>query len=236
MPTPDQEKSGRERGTTLVEAALVSFPFFLLLFGILEMGFLFRNYLTTANTAGEASRAASVFGSAEDADYQIMRSAEHGIAAMGLENLEMLVVFRADGPGDVVPPTCVTSGSQTRTSPSANNTDKETHPAADGTPECNVYVPGDFALTLIDDPDGDGIGPPTGNFGCFTNFSADRRWCPLVRDDAVSGSADPTLGPGDGTDYVGIYVEVNHTFLTGFFQSTTTLKSTKIVRIEPERN
>ena len=45
-----------------------------------------------------------------------------------------------------------------------------------------------------------------------------------------------TLGPGEGTDYVGIYVQANHTFLTGFFQSTTTLTSTKIVRIEPEQN
>lgn len=236
MAPPNQEKSETERGTTLVEAALVSLPFFLILFGVLEMGFLFRNYLTTTNTASEASRAASVFGSAEDADYQIMRSAEHGIAAVGLENLEMLVIFRADGPGASVPPSCVTSGSQTRSTPSANNTDEETHPAADGAPECNVYLPGDFGLTLIDDPDGDGIGPATGNFGCYTNFSVDRHWCPFVRDDAVSGSADPTLGPGDGTDYVGIYVQVNHQFLTGFFQSTATLKSTKIVRIEPERN
>ena len=155
MQTPDQERSRRERGTTLTEAAIVSLPFFMLIFGILEMGFLFRNYLTVANTAAEASRAASVFGAADDADYQVLRSAEHGIAAMGLGNLEMLVVFRATGPGAVVPPSCITSGSQTRTTPTSDNTDKDTHPAADGTAECNVYVRGDFGLTLIDDPDGD---------------------------------------------------------------------------------
>ncbi len=226
------KKRTRERGTTLTEAAIVSLPFFMIIFGIMEMGFLFRNYLTTGNTAAEASRAASVYGSSEDADFQILRSAEHGVAAMGLENLERLIVFRASGPGAVVPPACLTSGSQTRTNPQTENTDKDTHPAYDGTAECNVYVRGDFGLALIDDPDGDGIGPDTNYFGCLSGYSVDRAWCPLVRDDAISGDGVT----GDNTDYVGIYVEVNHTFLTGFFQNSTTITSTKIVQIEPERN
>ncbi len=108
MPQPSPRST--ERGSTLVEAAFVTFPFFLLIFGIMEMGFLFRNYLTISNTAAQGARAASVYGDDELADYQIMEAAQHGIAAMGLDKLSYMVVWEATGPDDTVPAACKTGG------------------------------------------------------------------------------------------------------------------------------
>jgi hypothetical protein len=60
--------------------------------------------------------------------------------------------------------------------------------------------------------------------------NVDWGWCPLVRIDSISGNG------GAGTDYVGVYAQARHQYLTGFCQNQSTLSSTKIIRIEPEEN
>jgi hypothetical protein len=237
---PTRASLNRERGTTLTEAAFVTLPFFMIIFGIMEMGFLFRNYLTVSNTAAEAARAASVYGSSEEADFQILRSAEHGVAAMGVEQLDFVVIWRAAGPESQLPPQCrppAYGGSGTQYHNSRGfDTDPSNYFAVDeiNDPECNVYLPGDFSLNLIDVTDIDSDGDTTENtpyFGCTgVADNVDWGWCPLVRVDSISGNA------GSGTDYVGIYVQAKHNYLTGFFQNQSTLSSTKIIRIEPEEN
>ena len=223
----------RERGTTLTEAAFVTFPFFMIIFGILEMGFLFRNYLTISNTAAESGRAASVYGSDVDADFQILRAAEHGVAAMGVEQLDYIVVWRADDPNDTVPNICrPDQGGSTRFHPGRGRTvDPQIDVAVgDGETdrECNVYLPGDFSLNYFD-PSNPGVKTP--HFGCENDTdNVDWGWCPLVREDGVNSNG--MTGP----DYVGIYVQMRHRFLTGFIQTETSLSSQKIVRIEPEAN
>jgi hypothetical protein len=233
---PSRASRNRERGTTLTEAAFVTIPFFMIIFGIMEMGFLFRNYLTVSNAAAEAARAASVYGSSEDADFQILRSAEHGVAAMGVDQLDFIVIWRAAGPESQVPDQCRPDlGGGTRYHSSRGfDTDPDRYEPVDevNNPECNVYLPGDFSLNLIDVTDVDSDGDTTENtpyFGCTgVADNVDWGWCPLVRIDAVSGNA------GAGTDYVGIYTQAQHKYMTGFFQNQSTLTATKIIRIEPE--
>ena len=214
---PSQASRRRERGSTLTEAAFVTFPFFFIIFGIMEMGFLFRNYLTVSNTAAEASRAASVYGSNEDADYQILQSAKHGIAAMGAEQLDFIVIWRASGPGDTVPTACFPANGGTQGpyigGGGSGSPDPATQPAYDPTViECNTYRNGDLFLALEDS-----AGNPTDTFGCKgLSGSRDMGWCPIIRFDAVS----------DPPDYVGIYVQSEHRYLTGFLKDTSTLTST----------
>lgn len=222
-----------ERGTTLTEAAFVTLPFFLIIFGIIEIGFLFRNYLTIGNTAAEAARAASVNGNDEDADFQILRSAEHGIAAMGVESLDFIVVWRAVGPDDTVPSECrPTSFGGTGTQyhdTRARQTDPDLPIVVDATDrECNVYLPGDFSLNFYDPMN---AGVKTAHFGCENDSdNVDWGWCPLVRQDSIGANG------GQGPDFVGVYVQTQHQFLTGFFQTSKTLGSQRIIRIEPEEN
>ncbi len=214
----------------------MTFPFFLIIFGIMEMGFLFRNYLTISNTASEAARAASVYGSNDDADYQILQSAKHGIAAMGAERLDWIVIWRASGPNDTVPADCFGTGNYgtqgvylgpnaVAGSPDANN-----HPNPNpAIPECNTYRNGDLFLALED-----ALGNETDTFGCKGRpTSRDMGWCSIVRKDSVTDSSLPGY---PGPDYVGIYVQAQHNYLTGFLQDSSTLSSTKIIRIEPENN
>lgn len=197
-----------ERGAAIIEAAIVTPVFFLLLFGLFEFGLLFRDSLTTDNAAHQGARAASVTGSAPETDYLIVRSVEHGLQAMDLQQLDSVVVFRADGPDDEVPASCLTA-SQTY------------DPDDSAAPACNRYVAADFFKELDDPVTGD----DTGNFRCG-DASVDRFWCPVDRVTSLSV----------GTDYVGIHVETHHDFLTGLFGDGVDLSETAIIRLEPDVN
>lgn len=195
-----------ERGAVMVEAAFVTPVFFLLVFGVLEFGLLFRNSLTTNNATHQGARAASVGGSDPDTDYLILRSVEHGLKAMDLEQLEYVVVFRADGPDGTMPAVCATAS---QTFDALNPTD----------PACNRYTAIDF-FKEIEDPL---TGTDTGNFRCSPS-AVDRFWCPSDRETTLLG----------GTDYLGVHVQTRHGFITGMFGAGTTLEETSIVRLEPE--
>ena len=180
----------------MVEASLVTGLFLMLTFFVFEMGFLFRNSLTTSNASREAARAASTLGRDADADYYTIRTTEHGLEAMGLRSLDVLVVFKATGPGDSVPAACL-SASQAGL--------------------CNRYTPADFFAEKED-----AGGNPTGKFGCGT---LDGAWCPTSRE------AQASVGP----DYVGVFVQTKHNYLTGMFGAQTDLAATTILRIEPDQ-
>lgn len=189
-------KRRKERGAALVEAAFVTPVFFLLIFGILEMGLLYRDSLTNTNATKEGARAASVNGTNSDADFLILRSVNHGIEPIGLTNLDMVVVFKASGPGDEVPEECKTS-------------------AQPGT--CNRYTRSDFFRPIRT-----AGGDATGNFGCSAGVSVDRHWCPASRNTRLGES-----------EYVGVYIQSRHDYITGFFGASTTLHDTTIIRLEP---
>lgn len=79
-----------------------------------------------------------------------------------------------------------------------------------GSRPCNVYTPADFDR-------------PASDFGCGAD-APDRFWCPSDRESALSGPPD----------YVGIWIRVDHGFVTGLFGSTTTITDRTILRIEPQ--
>lgn len=209
----------RQRGASIVEAALVTPVFFLALFGIIEIGFLFRDYLTVSNAASQGARSASVAGNAQEADFLILETIAHGIDAMGVEAIDFVVVYNANTNTNV---------------PSSCNESVASAGGAGGIPGvCNVYVPGDFGFPLNEfAADGVTVIGPSGYFGCDMSGgpespSIDTMYCPLNRKSSITG-----VGP----DYVGVYVESTHSFITGFFQDSVTLRTNKIVRIEPTLN
>lgn len=80
---------------------------------------------------------------------------------------------------------------------------------------CNVYTPADFALDATE-------------FGCDPtpnpNPDPDRFWCPLDREVSV----------GTGLDFIGVYVEVEHEYITGLFGDSQTFTDTIILKVEPQ--
>ena len=77
---------------------------------------------------------------------------------------------------------------------------------------CNRYSGSDFTL-------------PLGSFGCLSG-SRDTSWCPSTRKTALSGAKGPP-------DYLGVYVQLHHTNLTGFFGGGFDFKSDTVIRMEP---
>lgn len=82
---------------------------------------------------------------------------------------------------------------------------------------CNRYVASDLQR-------------PPEEFGCHTSTLApnapDRHWCPNTRETSV----------GTGLDYIGVYVLVNHEYVTGLFGADVDLDDRMILKVEPQEN
>ncbi|MFT7600409.1 MAG: hypothetical protein ACI8TP_003351 [Acidimicrobiales bacterium] len=205
----------KERGASLIEAAFVTPVFMLLIFGVFEFGFLFRNYLTLANATTEGARTASVAGRNADADFLVLQAVNHGISAWGLDDMEYIVIFKATDPSAAVPAGCV--GPSGVSQPGV----------------CNRYTPFHFSENYLD-----ALAAPTENWGCYTSGAAtapeiagsqdshDLDWCPQDRNAALS----------DPPDYIGVHIAMTHSYMTGFIGDEIELTNTKIIRIEPERH
>lgn len=116
-----------ERGATLLEFALVTPVLLLLVFGAVEYGLFFKNYLTVSNTTRTGARVASATGSGADSDYQILQAVKAAATALpgGSDSIQLISIYRANSAGGAPTATCQTSSS-----------------AAD---RCNVYTASAFS-------------------------------------------------------------------------------------------
>ncbi len=175
-----------------MEFAIVSPVLILIVFGIIEYGLLFRDYLTVANTTRTGARVGSAAGSIASADFEILQSLKQAAAALpgGAGAIQTISIFKSSASGGELP-----SGCQTGSVSGA----------------CNVYTSADLTRPITD-------------FGC-AGSAPDRFWCPTVRSDVQSA----------GLDYVGVYIETEHDFLTSMFGSSKSLEDTVVMRLEPKR-
>lgn len=222
-----------DRGSTLVEAAIVMPVFILIIFGIFEFSGSIMAKTGTGSAAKAGARMAVITGNAPMADRGILlRMAREG-AGIQQDHIDRIVIWHATGPLDNNPATACPSTS---------------------TPGCNVYqdpqTPGTGAfaraklpLALV------GFSPTSGNadyyFGCNTTDDAanvahkiDCGWEPHTRRILEKAPGYTCLSSSDpkcaGTDFVGISVQVTHAYYTGFFGTQTQVVSTTVVAIEPQ--
>lgn len=153
-----------ERGAALVEAALITPLFALLIFGILEFGLAFRDYLTVANVSRDSARGASAFGDEPYADWNIIQIAVQSSKGFRPNELQRVIVFDAGA----------VSGSIFDSGHPANACLSRTTGIAD---VCNVYVASDLTR-------------PKSDFGCRSDRNLDRYWCPTSREVRASGPPD----------------------------------------------
>ena len=110
-----------------MEAAIATPVIFLLLFGVLEFGSLLYSYETLTNGSTSVARTAAIMGSDATADYEIVQAAKKSLAGVNQNQIQRMVIWNAtpragcssascQGPGSVVPPTCLTGSSTTCTS------------------------------------------------------------------------------------------------------------------------
>ncbi|MGF1616976.1 MAG: TadE/TadG family type IV pilus assembly protein [Acidimicrobiia bacterium] len=98
-----QVEERKEKGATLVEAAIVYGLLFLALFAVLEFGLGFKNWLSVSHAAREGARAGATYGDNARADMQILREIQTTLApaslALGIE----VKVFEAGTTPPVLP-------------------------------------------------------------------------------------------------------------------------------------
>ena len=157
-----------DEGAAIVEAALVTPVFVLLIFGILEFGTAFRDYLALANAVSAGARQESIQGDQVDADHASLQSIRSASSAFPLASIDYVVVWKAAGPDDAVPAACTTAS---RTVGSASDPEVGS---------CNRFTVDD-----VEDPDG-------ADWECAPPDPI-RYWCPSTR--AVTLSANGGSGP-----------------------------------------
>jgi hypothetical protein len=204
-------------GAILVEAAFIFPILFYLLFGVLELGLMFRSYLTLGNGLRAGIRIAAIAGDNVDADYRIIQAIKGETAAIDPNSIVKIVVYRAN-------PTSSTSGAQPV--PSVCLDPNNTSPGTFGAPNyCNVYVPSrDFAAAR-----------QASDYNCINQTWANG-WCPTSRFSALRAPVPPAeTGVVDGPpDWVGVAIVVKHLYITGLFGRDKVLSDTIVAQIEPK--
>ena len=114
----------RELGAALIEAAYVLPVFFLLVFGIMEIGLYMNDDLAVGHTVRSGSRMASASGNDTMADYGVVQAARRESTALDEGSIEAIVVYKANGVGEDPSAACQVASVSGR---------------------CNHYTPTDFA-------------------------------------------------------------------------------------------
>ncbi|HVC71461.1 MAG TPA: TadE family protein [Acidimicrobiales bacterium] len=195
-----------ETGAVLVEAAFVFPVFMLLLFGMIEFGFIFKDSLTLSTMVQTGARTGAVIGngSSPSADYEILSTMAAESKALNAQ-VQSVVIFDANSavagvPLSAVPAQCLSA--------SVNAL-------------CNYYSASDWQDIVT--------GAETGQHfaGACSSSCWDALWPPSSRQVAESSNG------GTGPDFLGIYITAHHTKITGFFGSVD-LHETDIIRLEPQ--
>jgi hypothetical protein len=91
----------RDDGAALVEFALVSLVLFTILFGIVEFGLAFRDWLSVTSSTREGARVAAAAGNDPDADCAILNAMTGPLLAVPTDSADTFRVFiykaNADG-------------------------------------------------------------------------------------------------------------------------------------------
>lgn len=179
------------RGAAVLEAAFITPVFFMLVFGIVEIGMAMNDYLALSNSVRAGARTGSASGNDLTADWNIIQAIQREGSALPKNQIKMIVVYKASSFG--AKPTVQCQGG----TPVAN--------------VCNTYTPADFTA-------------PKAQWGCYAGYTLDRYWCPLDRKVSLSGT---------GTDYIGVWMKIEHPWVTKMFGNVKTLTDSSVIRLEP---
>jgi Flp pilus assembly protein TadG len=102
----------RERGAVLVEAALVIPILVMLVVGIAEFGFAYRDRLTVQTAGRTGARVGTTLGANAQSDYNILQGVKSALGSIPLAKVEKIIVYKSTTANGAVPAACLTSGSQ----------------------------------------------------------------------------------------------------------------------------
>ena len=199
------EKAVRERGATVVEAALIAPLFFLFVFAIIEFGVFLFNTDAVANSSRAATREGSTWAASPLADYNVLGAANKSLGSLAAR-IDAVIVFRGTSASSPVPAACV---AQITTS-------------SRGVPgECNIYRQADLRTLNEANFGWSDLNTVAENVGKW-----DESWPATRRIEEITGDVSP--------DWVGVYVQARHKSLSGVVSSRK-IKRTSLAQIEPQR-
>ncbi|MCB0976112.1 MAG: pilus assembly protein [Acidimicrobiales bacterium] len=145
-----------------MELAIVALFLFLLAAGTFDYGMAWRSGIEANAGVRTAARTGSSEQSERGADYDALSGMKASLASSGLlDDVQRVVVFRADSADGKVPPTCKTSS----------------------TSACQVITGANFRTNWEADP----MTTATTSSGCL-QIATSKNWCPTGRD-AVAATA-----------------------------------------------
>lgn len=158
--------AGRDRGAAIIEAALVTPLFFMMVLGLIDGSYALFGDHVVRGAAASGGRAASALANDPDADFRVLDAVRRDVSGIGDNALVRVVVYRAHAFGD--PP----SASCRNGTPSS------------GANPCNVYQGED--LDLEPDPE---------TYDYCSESSPDRHWCPIDRETTLNVRVNPKQYP-----------------------------------------
>lgn len=211
----------RDRGSILVETAMVVTFMMALIVGTFELGMGWRTSISNSNASRAGARVAAYQGQGYQADYAALIAAASGLASNSRATVTKVVIFKATSGSTTVPAACLAPNIVPATLSSRGG-------VSTGGVYCNVYsgaqVAGVAGGSITTTSFGNGSPPATGETTTTcTSSKLDSNWCPSTR-----ANSQVT-----GLDLVGVYVEVQHATVSKLFGSAFTIKDSQIMQIEP---
>ncbi len=116
-----RNRRGSERGAALVELALIVPILVMLVVGIAEFGFGYKDRMTVQTATRTGARVGSTLGNRSTIDYDILQGVKSALGSVPTANIDKIIIYKSTTADGAVPATCLSSGSQAGS--------------------CNVYLP-----------------------------------------------------------------------------------------------
>ena len=178
----------REGGAVVVEAALVLTFVSMVVFGVIEYGFAYRDVNTIERSLQSAGRVGSGLGRNRFADYETLRSIATSVDNLAGASLQRVIIYKPTGLDGDVPAACLAVAATGTSAKGVAGT-------------CNVYSP---AQVMTASPIGF---PDNGSATCGTGW--DQLWCPFARDDTAPNTSG--FGVYVEVDYEPFTYVIDHT-------------------------
>lgn len=199
-----RRRSRGDKGSVLLEMVIITPLILMITLSVFDLGMGWRASLAVSSAARSGARVSSNLGRSAATDSETIRAVAAGLDKEGLEVVDRVIIFKSTDPDGIIPSTCLLDSVRTTGGSSTYN--------------CNVYSGAE--VRAISEGS---ASAPTFSGDCST--SRDRFYCPSTRgnDQAV----------GNGPDYLGVYIQINHENNSKIFGETMEIKDTAVMRIEP---
>lgn len=220
-------------GAALVEAALVTPLFFLVVFGLFEFSGMMSSYSGASHTSRAGARVESAAANDPMADQQAFARMAVEAAGMGHDEIDVIVVWHASSTSEAVPSSCLPASTTAPNTSSVGVSDG----GVDSVGACNVYIRPGAPGGAFQMARGELAHPPSYYFGCTgaadpdAAHKVDCKW-PAMNRKAVT--TPRSVSPPQTPDLLGVYVKATHENVTGFFGRSITVTDRTITQLEPQ--